>query len=775
MIRIIGRPALVISLLMLLVLALFTFPLWSSSRLPYQGGGGGSEVTELSFPAQYFMSSMVKDGSLPLWNPYTSCGFPVLAEGQSGALYPVSLVFSLVFDPVSAYNLSIIIALLLSLAFSYLLFRHYDISRASSLFSAIAYAFSGFMVTKLRYPSLVAAFAWLPLAVYGLEKSFSRRHLKYLVLVMLALAMQFLAAGFPAFLLSVSVLVLVFSWRFICLFAASKGEPSGIRRRLLVGFLVAFLLSLVLGSAIAAPQLLPATQGAPYIAVAGSDGSFTGSTSAPMRPRDLQLFVNPYSFGNPSEADYDAGYDIFWENTSYPGLLTMVLALVAVLFLLRKDRTLQMWLLIGLLALGISLGSSAPLARYLWQYIPGFKSLFYFQRFLLVTVLAIAILAGKGLDVVSDRLGEARAWKAALTVLVFIALVADLGIFARSQVSTVDAAAVLDPQGITEQALVERDESPQQRIAVLGYGEAWDAANDESGGWLGEKNLFLDCLRLLPSDFNVISEMPGAQKAGHRILGSMEAFWIFDTFGRVPVGNWEMKLPDSTVNLLAVQGIRYLLTPYKLDHPGLVMVKEEAGEIAGVTYRTYELPGAAPRVYFADEIVVDTEIRNSSISQLVDIFGNPLEVTGRVIIEEETVVENAVIEGAEARIIESSPTRVVIEAECPSAALLVLNDSYFPEWKAYVDGQETYILRANLAFRAVELRGGKHTVEFVYRPVSFYYGIFLAVASILLLLLLLLYNRQSGWLDLQEIRMVNPDTDDERPPGEGEDGGDSPK
>ncbi len=36
-------------------------------------------------------------------------------------------------------------------------------------------------------------------------------------------------------------------------------------------------------------------------------------------------------------------------------------------------------------------------------------------------------------------------------------------------------------------------------------------------------------------------------------------------------------------------------------------------------------------------------------------------------------------------------------------------------WSAYIDGEKTEILKANIAFSAVELKQGEHTVEFRYR------------------------------------------------------------
>jgi uncharacterized membrane protein YfhO len=59
----------------------------------------------------------------------------------------------------------------------------------------------------------------------------------------------------------------------------------------------------------------------------------------------------------------------------------------------------------------------------------------------------------------------------------------------------------------------------------------------------------------------------------------------------------------------------------------------------------------------------------------------------------------------------------------------VLSDVYYPGWKAFADGTEVPILRANHAFRAVRLGEGRHDVRFVYAPRSFAVGWRVSVAA----------------------------------------------
>lgn len=84
-----------------------------------------------------------------------------------------------------------------------------------------------------------------------------------------------------------------------------------------------------------------------------------------------------------------------------------------------------------------------------------------------------------------------------------------------------------------------------------------------------------------------------------------------------------------------------------------------------------------------------------------------------------------------AEIVRYTPEEVVLRTRSDRPAYLVLSDTYYPGWRAYVDGQEAPILRANGLFRAVRLSAGEHTVVFRYAPASLRAG---AVVSLVTLL-----------------------------------------
>jgi hypothetical protein len=90
-----------------------------------------------------------------------------------------------------------------------------------------------------------------------------------------------------------------------------------------------------------------------------------------------------------------------------------------------------------------------------------------------------------------------------------------------------------------------------------------------------------------------------------------------------------------------------------------------------------------------------------------------------------------------ATIVEDRRNRVVIETESESEGLLVLSDNYYPGWRAFIDGAETEILRANHTMRAVKVSAGRHVVSFVFAPPAFWVSAYLSLVSAALVVITL--------------------------------------
>ena len=85
---------------------------------------------------------------------------------------------------------------------------------------------------------------------------------------------------------------------------------------------------------------------------------------------------------------------------------------------------------------------------------------------------------------------------------------------------------------------------------------------------------------------------------------------------------------------------------------------------------------------------------------------------------------------ARPEIVEEIPERVVVETDASMPAYLVLSDTFDPGWSATVDGRPAPIRPAYVAFRAVYLPAGTHTVVFTYRPAGFELGLALSGCGI---------------------------------------------
>ncbi len=71
--------------------------------------------------------------------------------------------------------------------------------------------------------------------------------------------------------------------------------------------------------------------------------------------------------------------------------------------------------------------------------------------------------------------------------------------------------------------------------------------------------------------------------------------------------------------------------------------------------------------------------------------------------------------------------------------LAVFSDIYYAKgWKAFVDGKETAIMKADYVLRSIKIPAGNHKIEFHFHPESFYKGQKIAMVSSIMVILLCL-------------------------------------
>ncbi|MDR1305354.1 MAG: YfhO family protein [Verrucomicrobiales bacterium] len=76
--------------------------------------------------------------------------------------------------------------------------------------------------------------------------------------------------------------------------------------------------------------------------------------------------------------------------------------------------------------------------------------------------------------------------------------------------------------------------------------------------------------------------------------------------------------------------------------------------------------------------------------------------------------------------------RLALTVSAAAPRLLIVSDSWYPGWRAFIDGQETPLHRANYLFRGVFVPAGEHTINFTYWPNHFAW--YLAAAALGLLI-----------------------------------------
>ena len=75
--------------------------------------------------------------------------------------------------------------------------------------------------------------------------------------------------------------------------------------------------------------------------------------------------------------------------------------------------------------------------------------------------------------------------------------------------------------------------------------------------------------------------------------------------------------------------------------------------------------------------------------------------------------------------------RITFQIEAPAPSLIVISQTWYPAWKALVDGRPAKLWRANYAFQALEVPVGRHDVRLVYADNRFLAGVVLSGVGLL--------------------------------------------
>jgi hypothetical protein len=145
-----------------------------------------------------------------------------------------------------------------------------------------------------------------------------------------------------------------------------------------------------------------------------------------------------------------------------------------------------------------------------------------------------------------------------------------------------------------------------------------------------------------------------------------------------------------------------------------------------------ENKNALPRVFpVKDYQVVETEEEFEKLLTMLDL--------GKIVLLEKEPFVKPNTNNVKVSNISFKPLVTSAEIESNGNSLIVISQTHFPGWRAYLNGKETELLRANYAFIAVPVEKGNYKLEIKYEPTSFKVG--LTLSTISFIMMVLLYKR----------------------------------
>jgi len=147
----------------------------------------------LMVPGKIFTADWLKQGILPLWNPYLLSGMPWVSDINQSVLYFSSFLF-VVFKASTALNLAIILHLLISYWGMYLLVKTRIKQKYLIILAAVLWTFSTQVSGSINNLSTIQSIVWLPWIVLIGTKI--RVNLLSKLLFAVLITLQFLG-GYP--------------------------------------------------------------------------------------------------------------------------------------------------------------------------------------------------------------------------------------------------------------------------------------------------------------------------------------------------------------------------------------------------------------------------------------------------------------------------------------------------------------------------------------------------------------------------------------------------
>lgn len=710
-----------------------------------------ADVVRQIFPWRQLAMDIVASGSLPLWNIYSFAGNPLLANVQSAVFYPVNILF-LFFAPKTAWIVYIMIQPILSATFMYLFIRNIKLSRIAALVAALIFTFTGYVMVWFEMGVIGHAALWLPLILWGINNYLEGNKRKYLAYSACGIAFSLFAGHTQT-----TTYVLLFSYAYLLFIGWGKVSKSSV-------FLGLVMLSL--GVSLAAIQLLPTYE---LMTLSPRDAL---SSAKPfyqfiIPPSHIAMLFAPDYFGNPAVSNF-WGKD-YGEFMSYFGVVALLLGTIG-FFNNFKQKLVKLCLFFIIIALLIAF---VPFVAHLLfiSNIPVLSTALPSRAIFLLGV-CFSIASAFGVDTLLKNKQKKIFLPVILVLSIYCLLwaVTFLPQFDATKVSITQRNLIL-PTGIAFFVGIMLLFHKLSRRYFILWIIVFSCMAIEYSYFLNKylpitppqymfpKQEFVTNLQKIAKYDRVFGYKASNTENNLNVEWRIQSVEGYDPLyikrysefiHAIKTGRLEKNLPRTDAKLpesmpkqdsyakqvaLNLLGVKYVLDK---DEGGSEKLDQNINEFPPSRYRIiyqhakakiYNNVQALPRaVIFYDYEVIEEDDRTLS-----RLFDKNFNYRQKIILSEKPRFAAKQLPITPAEITEYQANKVRIITNTKSDGMLFLSDNYYPGWQVSVDGKEAELLRADYTFRGVVVPSGKHTVEFVYRPVSLYLGAVISLLSIIAL------------------------------------------
>ena len=413
---------------------LWTMPPWFGPPGAVPHNNLISDMILENYPWKLILEQAFRHRELPLWNPYEMAGLPYLATGQTGVLYPFTVLF-LILGPLRAYGWYSALHQVFAASFTYLLLRRLGANRFGAMVAGLSFAFCFFLTVSYIWPMVLGSAVWLPLILWslvGMRQALEKGRLGRALAIDLPVGALATALG----VLGGHLEITFYATFTAGLYAIYLVGSTWARRRLLSGrLLVLAALALGLGVVLASVQLVPFLE---VLQTNNRQGETTYQQVISYALPKSQVFglLMPDYFGSPTAHTYfdlttfretpvgnnalgqstDPPQTITWgvknyvEGGGYVGVVPLLLAAIGILLATQRDR----WFFTALAGGSLLLAFGSPLYALIYYGLPFFSQLRTPFRWLFPFDFAIAVLAGLGADWLSrqdpPKLSQGQRW-----------------------------------------------------------------------------------------------------------------------------------------------------------------------------------------------------------------------------------------------------------------------------------------------------------------------------------------------------------------------------